>query len=151
MMPPDMMAQHQKMMTQHQEMTNLIDQIVNGFSTLENEKDPVLLKKELAEHGALLKKLQSKFKQNSEMMEMGPMGKHSMTMDHGEKAMGFSQTQTRHHFFLEKNGGVIQVEANDPQDTNNRDLIRTHLAHVAQAFAAGEFLGPHGRTRQSSG
>jgi hypothetical protein len=34
------------------------------------------------------------------------------------------------------------VEVNDPNDTQNRDLIRTHLSHVAQAFAAGDFSDP---------
>ena len=142
MMSQDMMTQHQKMMTQHEEMGNLIDQLLKSFSALEHEKDPVLLKKELAEHAALLKELQSKFQQNSAMMEMGQMSEHSMMMQHGEKAMGFSQTQTTHHFFLKKDGGVIQVETNDPKDTQNRDLIRTHLAHIAQAFAAGDFSDP---------
>jgi hypothetical protein len=142
MMSRDMMAQHQKMMTQHQEMGSLIDQLLKSFSALENEKDPVLLKKELAEHAALLKELQSKFQQNSAMMEMGQMGEHSMMMQHGEKVMGFSQTQTTHHFFLKRDGGVIQVETNDPNDTHNRDLIRTHLTHIAQAFAAGDFSDP---------
>jgi hypothetical protein len=56
--------------------------------------------------------------------------------------MGFSQTETTHHFFLKKDGGVIQVEANDPKEAQNRDLIRTHLAHIAQAFAAGDFSDP---------
>jgi predicted RNase H-like nuclease (RuvC/YqgF family) len=142
MMSQDMMTQHQKMMTRHQEMANLIDQLLKSVSTLESEKDPVLLKKELAEHAALVKELQNKFRQNSAMMEMGRMGEHSMMMQHGEKAMGFSQTQTTHHFFLRKDGGVIQVETNDPKDTQNRDLIRTHLAHIAQAFAAGDFSNP---------
>ena len=77
MMSPDMMAQHQKMMTQHQEMGKLIDQVVKSFSALENEKDPSLLKKKLAEHGALLKELHSKFQQNSGMMDMGQMSEHS--------------------------------------------------------------------------
>ena len=34
------------------------------------------------------------------------------------------------------------MEANDPKDTQNRDLIRTHLAHITQAFAAGDFSDP---------
>jgi hypothetical protein len=63
-------------------------------------------------------------------------------LQHCEKAMGFSQTETTHHFFLKKDGGVIQVEANDPKEAQNRDLIRTHLAHIAQAFAAGDFSDP---------
>jgi hypothetical protein len=66
----------------------------------------------------------------------------------GEKAMGFSQTATTHHFILDSDGGVIQVEANDPNDARSREQIRQHLAHVAQAFAAGDFDTPmlvHGR------
>ena len=67
MMSQDMMtqhqAEHQKMMTQHVEMGHLIDQLVKGFSVLENEKDPALLKQKLTEHGAMLKELQSKFQQ----------------------------------------------------------------------------------------
>jgi hypothetical protein len=142
MMSQDMVTQHQNMMSQHREMGTLIDQLLKSVAALENEKDPVLLKKELAEHAALLKELQSKFQQNSAMMGKGQMDEHSMMMQHGEKAMGFSQTETTHHFFLRKDGGVIQVEANDPKDTQNRDLIRTHLAHIAQAFAAGDFSDP---------
>ena len=76
----------------------MIDQLLKNFSVLENEKDPALLKKELAEHAALLKILQSKFQQNTAvMMQMGPMSEHSMMMQHGEQAMGFSQTETTHH------------------------------------------------------
>ena len=148
MMSKDMMAQHRMMMTQHQEMGKLIDQLLQGVSALENEKDPVRLKKELAEHAGLLRELQNKFRQNSAMMETEQTSEHSLMMQRGEKTMGFSQTETTHHFFSKKDGGVIQVEANDPKDTRNRDMIRTHLAHIAQAFAAGDFsspLGVHGK------
>jgi hypothetical protein len=68
--------------------------------------------------------------------------KHSVMMHHGEKVMSFSQTETTHHFFLKKDGGVIQVAANNPKDVQNRGLIRTHLSHIAQAFAAGDFSDP---------
>lgn len=60
----------------------------------------------------------------------------------GEAAMGFSQTETAHHFLLTRDGGVIQVEAKDPADAANRERIRQHLAHVAQMFAAGNFDTP---------
>ena len=66
----------------------------------------------------------------------------------GEKAMGFSQTETTHHFILNADGGVIQVEVNDANDAQNRAAIRQHLAHVALMFAAGDFDTPmlvHGR------
>jgi hypothetical protein len=58
--------------------------------------------------------------------------------ERGETGMGFSQTTT-HHFLMKSDGGVIQVEANDATDANNRDNIRMHLAHIAQAFANGDF------------
>jgi hypothetical protein len=69
--------------------------------------------------------------------------------DRGEKGMGFSQTTTTHHFLLNADGGVIQVEANDPTDTATRDNIRMHLTHIAKAFASGDFAIPmfvHGTT-----
>ncbi|MFL6254172.1 MAG: hypothetical protein ACJ74T_04065 [Pyrinomonadaceae bacterium] len=60
----------------------------------------------------------------------------------GEAAMGFSQTETAHHFILTRDGGVIQVEVKDPADAANRDRIRQHLVHIAQMFAAGDFDTP---------
>jgi hypothetical protein len=62
--------------------------------------------------------------------------------ERGEKGMGFSQTTTIHHFLLNADGGVIQVEANDPADTATRDNIRMHLTHIAKAFSAGDFAIP---------
>ena len=56
--------------------------------------------------------------------------------------MGFSHATTTHHFRLYKDGGAIEVAANDPQDTDNRDMIRMHLSHIAQMFAAGNFNTP---------
>jgi hypothetical protein len=64
---------------------------------------------------------------------------HSQMNERGEKGMGFSQTATTHHFFLNSNGGVIQVETNDPGDDSDRDNIRLHLTHIAQAFQNGDF------------
>ena len=53
--------------------------------------------------------------------------------------MGFSQTATTHHFVLKPDGGIIAVSANDQRDAATRDQIRMHLAHIAQAFAEGDF------------
>jgi len=66
----------------------------------------------------------------------------SAISDRGEKGMGFSQTTTTHHFLWSADGGVIQVEANDPTDTATRDMIRMHLTHIAKAFASGDFAIP---------
>jgi hypothetical protein len=67
---------------------------------------------------------------------------HTQMNERGEKGMGFSQTATSHHFLLNSNGGVIQVEANDSADTINRDEIRMHLGHIAKAFQSGDFEIP---------
>lgn len=74
----------------------------------------------------------------------GSHGAHDDTAlnERGERAMGFSQTATIHHFLLMPDGGVIQVEVKDSSDASNRDLVRRHLSSVARAFAAGDFDTP---------
>ena len=62
--------------------------------------------------------------------------------ERGDKAMGFDHMKTTHHFRLTKNGGVIEVRANDTKDTQSRDKIRQHLRHIAQMFAGGNFETP---------
>ena len=70
-------------------------------------------------------------------------GAHHASLDErGERAMGFSQTATVHHFLLRPDGGVIQVEVKDASDAASRDLVRRHLSHVARAFAEGDFTTP---------
>lgn len=88
---------------------------------------------------------QSKDTQKSQTQQMAcPMMQdaHSQMNERGEKGMGFSQTATTHHFFLTKDGGVIQVTVNDASDTTNRDNIRMHLNHIAEAFKNGDFAIP---------
>jgi hypothetical protein len=60
----------------------------------------------------------------------------------GDEAMGFSHQATTHHFLLRKDGGVIEVTANDPADEASATRIRRHLRHIAKAFAAGDFTLP---------
>jgi hypothetical protein len=67
---------------------------------------------------------------------------HAAMNARGEKAMGFSQTETTHHFHLLKDGGIVQVQANDAADNANRDHIRIHLQEQAKKFAAGDFGAP---------
>jgi hypothetical protein len=64
---------------------------------------------------------------------------HSEMNERGEKAMGFSQTATTHHFLLRADGGVILVEGNDSADTAARDEIRMHLTHIEHSFQNGDF------------
>jgi len=56
--------------------------------------------------------------------------------------MGFSHERTTHHFRLLKDGGAIEVQANDAKDTASRDQIREHLKHIAASFTAGNFDMP---------
>jgi hypothetical protein len=61
-------------------------------------------------------------------------------LDHrGDQVMGFEHARTAHHFLLAKDGGVIQVEVNDPRDGESLGQIRAHLSQVAQAFSRGDF------------
>ena len=60
----------------------------------------------------------------------------------GNAAMGFAQSKTTHHFLLKPDGGAIQVQANDPQDTVSLGQIRKHFHHIADAFATGDFRIP---------
>ena len=60
----------------------------------------------------------------------------------GDEAMGFDHSKTTHHFLLRSEGGVIQVEANEPSDTRSRDAVRGHLAHIAGRFSDGDFELP---------
>ena len=56
--------------------------------------------------------------------------------------MGFSHQAATHHFRLFRDGGEINVAANDPKDKMSIDEIRTHLGHIAKMFAAGNFNSP---------
>jgi hypothetical protein len=67
---------------------------------------------------------------------------HAAMNARGEKAMGFSQTETTHHFRLLPEGGYVQVQANSADDSSNRDHIRMHLQMQAKKFAAGDFGAP---------
>jgi hypothetical protein len=67
----------------------------------------------------------------------------------GDQAMGFSHEMTTHHFLLTKNGGVIEAEADNPNDKASRDAIRQHMGHIAKLFSDGDFNAPmfiHGQT-----
>jgi hypothetical protein len=73
-----------------------------------------------------------------------PMTQEQMEDMHrrGDQAMGFDHLKTTHHFILARDGGSIQVEANDPKDKQSRDQIRMHLHHIAMMFSDGNFEIP---------
>src|SRR6516164_10825189 len=70
---------------------------------------------------------------------------HAGVVQRGEShaGMGFSQTTTTHHFILTPNGGIVQVTANDPQNTEQIETIQMHMKHIAQMFSEGSFSIPH--------
>jgi hypothetical protein len=67
---------------------------------------------------------------------------HEGVNQRGDQVMGFSHEKTTHHFRLYKDGGAIEVTANDARDTASRDQIQMHLSHIAGMFAAGNFKAP---------
>jgi hypothetical protein len=67
---------------------------------------------------------------------------HAALDARGDHVMGFDHTRTTHRFLVEPDGGIIQVEANDPGDRESLDQIRRHLSRVAQAFGKGDFAMP---------
>jgi hypothetical protein len=71
-----------------------------------------------------------------------PADHHSALNQRGDQVMGFSHEKTTHHFLLYKDGGAIEVLADDPKDADSRDMIRMHLSHIAKMFAAGDFKAP---------
>jgi hypothetical protein len=71
-----------------------------------------------------------------------PHDHHAALNERGKQFMGFDQLATTHHFILLKDGGKIQVTANDPKDSVSVRQIRDHLGHIAMVFASGDFNLP---------
>jgi hypothetical protein len=68
--------------------------------------------------------------------------RHQGVVERGNHVMGFSHDKTVHHFLLFADGGAIEVQAVDAQDTASRDAIRSHFTHIAKMFATGDFTAP---------
>jgi len=60
----------------------------------------------------------------------------------GRDVMPFDLEKTTHVFEPAQDGGIQRVVADDPDDTQQIELIRDHLAHEAGAFAQGDFGDP---------
>ena len=56
--------------------------------------------------------------------------------------MPFDVSKTMHIFKMTESGGVQQVVARDPGDSDQIALIRQHLQHEAQMFQAGNYSDP---------
>lgn len=62
--------------------------------------------------------------------------------ERGDEGMGFPHDKTTHHFRLYKNGGAIEVTADDSKDSANIQSIRSHLVHIVSMFSKGDFALP---------
>ena len=60
----------------------------------------------------------------------------------GAAVMGFSQTETSHHFRLSPAGGSIEVHVHDAANTALRGNVADHLRMIAKAFSQGDFRTP---------
>jgi len=56
--------------------------------------------------------------------------------------MPFDVSKTTHIFKMTESGGVQQVVAKDPKDSEQIALIRQHLQHEAKIFRAGNYSDP---------
>ena len=56
--------------------------------------------------------------------------------------MGFSHKMTSHHFLLFKDGGAIEIKADDPNDSASKEAIKDHLIKIAGMFSQGDFQVP---------
>ncbi len=63
-------SQMPDMMMAQRDTARLMDQLVASFAAIQAETDPEALKQELAEHGRLLKELQTKIQTEAHRMEM---------------------------------------------------------------------------------
>ena len=67
---------------------------------------------------------------------------HAGVVSRGDHVMGFSHENTVHHFYLTKNGGIIEALASSCADTKSRKEIHRHFEHIATMFANGDFNAP---------
>jgi hypothetical protein len=56
--------------------------------------------------------------------------------------MPFDMSKTIHVFRMTESGGIQQVLARDPSDTEQIVLIRQHLKHEAKKFGLGDYSDP---------
>nr|WTB35021.1 aspartate carbamoyltransferase [Streptomyces sp. NBC_00830] len=72
----------------------------------------------------------------------GQTGRQEAVAERGRTVMPFDLEQTTHHFTPTETGGVQDVVADQPDDTKQVSLIRTHLQQEAKAFGQGDFGDP---------
>lgn len=60
----------------------------------------------------------------------------------GSHVMPFDLDQTTHIFEMTESGGIQQVIANDPDDSEQIALIQQHIQHETMLFSVGDFSDP---------
>jgi hypothetical protein len=71
-----------------------------------------------------------------------PADPHQEMVDRANEVMPFDLTATTHSFTKTDAGGVQEVVAHDPDDSDTVALIREHLAEEVDAFEEGDFSDP---------
>ncbi|WP_052808108.1 hypothetical protein [Methyloterricola oryzae] len=74
--------------------------------------------------------------------ELASPQRQDAVAERGAKVMPFALDKTLHVFDKTETGGVQQVVAKQVGDTEQVNLIRQHLQHIAASFAQGDFSGP---------
>src|SRR2546430_14774086 len=71
------------------------------------------------------------------------MAKEDAMKKRGAAAMGFDQDAIAHHFRLAKDGGSIEADVKDVDDSTSRAPVRTHLRQSASQFSSVAFSTSH--------
>ena len=74
---------------------------------------------------------------------------HAAEVDARHDTFGMAHDSSHHNFRSLKDGGAIELRANDPNDAAMIDVIRKHLRDIHASFAKNDFSAPmfvHGET-----
>lgn len=71
-----------------------------------------------------------------------PPSHQAMVHEMGHEVMPFDVSKAMHIFEMTDSGGIQQVVAKDPNDTEQIGLIRQHLQHETMHFKNGDFSDP---------
>lgn len=75
-------------------------------------------------------------------LNLPPANRQAMVHDMGSQVMPFDLSQTTHIFEMTESGGIQQVTAKNPNDTEQIALIQQHLQHETMMFGSGNFSDP---------
>lgn len=77
-----------------------------------------------------------------DMSSQGTTDRQAAVASNGAQVMPFDLEKTTHVFTDTDTGGREVVTANDPADTQQIELIRSHLKEIVSQFSVGDFSGP---------